>query len=147
MLRYFCLLRVRKSFWKCLHKKGVKSRLILIEKGNGRYFFWILLNTFFFKQSIITYRVKSSKESKQCDLSIWFSDVGSYLKFGGQVVMWGYNLPPLASGWDRVNWSAKTLVCPPCPPISYVPDWWTKLSCQNLHRNLALCGLCTKEDL
>ena len=23
------------------------------------------------------------------------SDVGSYLKFGGQVVMWGHNLPPL----------------------------------------------------
>ena len=30
---YFCLLWVRRSFSKCLHKKGVKSRLFLIEKG------------------------------------------------------------------------------------------------------------------
>ena len=51
------------------------------------------------------------------------TDVGSYLKLGGQVVMWGaqlYNLPPLVEieltdittpGWAIAH-----------PAISYVPD-------------------------
>ena len=30
---HFCLLRVRRSFSKCLRKKGIKFRLFLIEKG------------------------------------------------------------------------------------------------------------------
>ena len=48
--------------------------------------------------------------------------VGSYLKLGGQVVMWEAQSAP--SGWYRVNWSAKTSVgnCPFCPPIFYAPD-------------------------
>ena len=49
------------------------------------------------------------------------SDVGSYLKFGGQVVMWGHNLPPLVEiGLTDLQ---KTWVgnCPPCPTIFYVP--------------------------
>ena len=52
-------------------------------------------------------------------------------KTGGQVVMWGAQSIP--SGWDRVNWSAKTWVgnCPSCPPISYVPAWLT-ICCSNL---------------
>ena len=51
------------------------------------------------------------------------SDVGSYLKLVGQVVMCvcvgGAQSAP--SGWDRFNWSAKTWVGN-CPPISYVPE-------------------------
>ena len=61
-------------------------------------------------------------------VSLTFSrDVVSYLNLGGSTV--GAQSAP--SGWDRVNWSAKTWVgnCPPCPPISYAPvssvwaDW------------------------
>ena len=51
-------------------------------------------------------------------------DVGSYLKLGGEVVMWGAK--SASSCWNRANLSAKTCMgncpsCPPSPSISYVP--------------------------
>ena len=48
-------------------------------------------------------------------------DVGSYLKLGGQVVMWVAK--SASSCLNSADWPAKTWVgyCPPCPPISYVP--------------------------
>ena len=53
------------------------------------------------------------------------SDVGSYLNQGGQVAMMGeggHNLPPLVEiGLTNVP-KPKVGNCPPCPPISYVPE-------------------------
>ena len=59
-----------------------------------------------------------------------FSKVTSFKihTLGGQAVMGGAQSAP--SGWDRINWSAKTLVgnCPPCPSISYGPKLMCRLS-------------------
>ena len=44
-------------------------------------------------------------EFSTTDTAIVFSDVGNYLKLGGQVVMWRAQSAP--SGWDRVNIISK----------------------------------------
>ena len=47
--------------------------------------------------------------------NVYNRDIGSYLKLGGHVVMWGHDLPPLVEIELIDN-------CPPCPLIFYVPD-------------------------
>ena len=59
-----------------------------------------------------------------------FSDVGSYLKLVGQVVMWGHNLPPLVEirliGLTDLPKSAWAIVHParPSPTSLDLPKSW-----------------------
>ena len=51
------------------------------------------------------------------------SDVGIYVKLGGQVTKWGHNLPP--PGLDGIDWSAETWVDSYFPGSHYA---WVRMA-------------------